>query len=592
MTHGGESPKEFYAVSYSLLALLSACPAIVLFYDGVHREDRFDLHKRFFSVWAAMMVPLHSRAYVNALEGGVFQGGNHQRRIEYAFAWPESDFCWYTTYFWAASCLIQHLYVPKKIPKKWTEVMGVVMFYWVLGVLLWVIVFSTGKGHGQPRAKGMEIDKNFGWLSDNGAKFMPFLSLLLTEMLEYLDSGHGQSINWLAMVLFIDTLVLNIVWGGLDFSQHWSDDGTNWAILLFALTWLISTCALYSPERVRSNDTNFFKRPLPERPAGRISLRTAWWMADFAQSILSRWQGQNLMFLASGLASLLFYGFGARTLKANLEVPGKPQPGSFGPTEAKQLVDWAIRFSLLLVCLPVYNVIVDSNRCLRWLPVDRYGRLMTVVKVAMTWYKVDILFYSKAPSGGGSWVILVGQFLTIALSVLVGTASSLMTMIDFFNGHRTRAWEFTCRSANVLLLGSTICVVCIWSLTVMLAMSKSQGFAKVLHAVNPGQAVNIADPYLFFFFGLINEVTLVSRRAGEPLRPFHSTNSFECLRCVATLCAIKFPLHALNDWIFVKQLYWPFWHDLLTGDGLGEYVSSWVPPVMFYSSIGLTVGAW
>jgi hypothetical protein len=432
-------------------------------------------------------------------------------------------------------------------------------------------------------------------LSDKAAKVMPVMSLLMTEILRFLRTGQGHSVEALGLILMIMNFAENVVWCGLP-----SDvTGELWVLLTILIAIACRVTSTLGSERPSSAEPRFRPNPpeLAQSPEAPFRDRMRGHIRALLQFFYS-FRGKTVMFLGNAIFSVAFYSYSAQSLKKTL----KRWPTWKKECDTAALVDSIIWFSFASVIVSTLSLLGDvelSNRdpwrrLHAWIPVDRYFRCTTLLKATMLYFKVDVYLFSdpkKLPEQ--STLITSVQVLSIVSTILLATwptmTATILAVIPE-NQNSTVRWRLgkTFRWSCFL----SACVFQALSVTVLLSHALAlPDFQKILNSLDVGIGVNVADPFVFAYLPFMNEMTISLTTSVEPATYFYRVQSVVCLQTLAAICAVKLPLHALNDWIYDKQtLQWGYVEDLLTGTGTGGpvgWIGGWVPPVITYMTFGL-----
>lgn len=591
------SPAAFFAFCYVFQAALSALPALVVLRDVFWRRAAEE-RSQFFALWSAMMVPLNGRSYVDALMGS----NDHPDRLQYKFAWPTADWCWNFAYMWAAACILQHLYVPAARPSGRKGCVGVLAFLLTFLVTIWFICWNTGHSGAQPCVKGEMINdngnKNLGFLADNADKYLPFFSLMLTELLRFLRTGDGDGVAILGKLLMVNALCNSQDWAAT-LSANPEQDGSG-LLLAFSLLVGVAACAATYAGRPLSSDIAFQR---PEAPDGH-SREVITWQPDASWIWVRRllvdaaklmdftftFRGMTWMCMANSFYSFAFYA----SSRDRIELDFVPMQDGGTIYTGRPFIDAVILYSGISFAVSAVSLLGDESDALRWLPVDRHFRFTILLKASMLANKIVVLFFNQKPSNDVTSLVL--QLVAILGTILMTTGSDLKRIYTVPDG-KLLGW----RNGRALRWSYILCVLCFQILAAEVAIGTAWGssgnFVQVLNKARAGIAIHIPMPYVYGFLAFFNEIRLFLYSLEEERGPhdFYKVESKQGVRTLAAVCAVHFPLAALNNWIFTDILYWGYIKDLATGIGewgpKGSYLGGWTPPVTCYASMCLGIGA-
>jgi len=632
---------SFFCGCFIFLAAVTATPAAIVLWD-MFRKRAMEERSRFFALWSGMFCSLNARLYIKSL-GTLIDPNGHEFNSQFFFAWPMADRCWDFAFMYAVACVVQHLYVPTELPKNWKACFGLVVFAVTMAVTLWFTSWSTGHSGAQPRWRDKPTigsgNRNLGFLPDQGHRYLPLLSLMLTELLRLLRTGDGHGASISASLLIATALCFNspISWQKVVVNPE--KDGSG-LCLCFTLLVGFAACAVASMDRPVSTDPRLVS--LTEGPdgdqvdvdrlnppdAGTISigthdshsrgwrrrcLRALGQAKQYSQTFI----GQTLLCLANGLYTFVTYSQARDALVAELV------PRYDGKTKVygNSFVDAVIQLSGISIALSLISLLGDSNRLvsnwssrrcfassflssllrimsvplsvvLRLLPVDRHFRLTTLIKAGMIGNKVAVLFFNGKPWFDAMSVLLLALQLVAVLGTIL-----LLTGLDAFNMIKAKVeWLQVWRHGHLLRWSYVACVLCFQVLAVEVSIGTALGsagnFAQVLSTARAWIVVGVALPYALPFLAFFNEIRLSLACFAETSGPhFYKVQSKQGVCTMAAVCAVTLPLEALISWIFTGVLYWGYIVDLTTGhvlEGSG-YVGGWVPPVTCHATVGLCI---
>jgi hypothetical protein len=571
-----ESPAAFFCLSYLLLAGIVVVPAAVviwLVWRAFRNVGPVVEPSRFFALWAAMLVPLNARAYGHAVPP-------RKETPQYAFAWPGSESCWYLTFLWGGACVLQHFYIPSELPrnsKAWAGLLAFVLtFSTVVWFMLWDVLVTKETGNGVALL-----------LSDTAAKAMPIMSLLMTEILRFLHTSNGHSVEALGLILLVMNLAENLVWCGF---SGWGVRGTLWNLLTLLIGIACRVASTLGGERPSSTEPRF--RP---NPSEVFSMRT---FITILLQFSSSFRGKMWLFLGNSIYSLAFYSWEAQPLKDAL----RPWP-DWHPCNTASLVDCTIWFSFAAIIVCIVSLLGDMElpdwiSCARWvrmlhawIPVDRNLRCITLLKAAMLYFKFDVFLFTRKQNDLSVFE-KSAQVLTILFTVLVTTWSTMTATIRAVRPESDSAVRWRLGKTFRWSCFLTACMFQALTVTVLVSETlRLPVFLNIMQSLDVGIGVNVPDPYVFALLPFMNEMSNTLSTSAERQTHFHRVQSPVCLQTLAAICAVKLPLHALNDWVYDKRtLRWGYIKVLLSGTDAGgpdRWLGGWLPPVVTYMTLGL-----
>jgi len=566
----------FYVAMWLLFAAAAFVPAAVTVADWFMglRERR-----GFIGVWSAMLVTMNARAYCWSQWASEGKWGWEQ----YEFAWPHAELCWYFAYAWTLVIFLQHLYIPMGLPASWRHTLGYVALWLNLGLAAVICFYHTS-------AEANEGADHLGFLRDESQGILPLLSLLMSETLHFLDTGDVHGCRALMLLPLLCWTVPKELYGadwlkvGLEHPMEQPSLAvTIWLVVLISVLHLAtatelrirSTSPLYKAEQEAAGTSTGLKARIKE---GKMWLRT--------------WRGANLVYLANGMFSLVGYWSSRHQLLNSMRgsLHDKYADGQGQWYTGEAIVGTTIYLSLACVIVAVLNFLEDGllgNR--RWctlLPFDRHFRLLTLLKAALLWLKMELLIFTcqecDSPLSTGTMIF---QIVSIGITCAVSVSSSVSL---FSIARKIMAFESDYRRPRRLWETSLGCMVVITIVNSIMMISKLWGdestLLQVLHRKGcVGIILWLGQTYYVPFLCLGNEATLfISSKASSP-QVFAGVRSTRGVFAFSVLCAAKFPMEVLVNLVECQFLLPSYFSSLFLFSG------TWVEPMFGYATALLIV---
>jgi len=561
---------------WCLFGLLVCLPGILTFTDWQRgRSERCG----FLGVWASMLVTLNARAYCWAVWGSTDKPGWEQ----YHFAWPTVAPCWYFAYGWALAVLLQHFYVPREWPRSGKHALR--YFCLAFGLLL-VCLFCL---YHTP-AEGCNPAEHLGFLRDQSQTTLPILSLLLTELLFFLERGEGNGVRAILLLPPVLWALPMQLYGSDWIVVGLREPALQPAVVVFVLlaAWsvLLRAATPTEPTRIRSTSPMYKVVDLETLSgcSGAWKRFTLW---------LSTWRGANIVYLANGWFTLLGYWSSREALVVNIRGTLRDEyaDGQGKWYKGVHIIDTLCFLAVCSIAVSSFNLFEDTvlvganKKCSRlwnWLPFDRHFRLLTVLKVALLWLKMELLVFTcwgcKDSMSSG---FMVFQITSIVLTSLITCYSSLALLAI---AKRIHGFGDLYRMPKLMWSSVTVGVVTLTTVNAAMMICKFLGpenmLIRVLHEKGcVGVLLNLGQTYYVPFFCLSNEAALsISSKASNP-KVFAGLTSSRGVWALCVYCAAKFPVEIVVNCVECQFLLPSYMSSLFL------FSESWVEPMYGYATL-------
>jgi len=359
--------------------------------------------------------------------------------------------------------------------------------------------------------------------------------------------------------------------------------------IAFWLVALISTLHVATATELRIRSTS----PLYMAEKDAMSIATGWRASYHQKKMwLRTWRGANVIYLMNGMFSFVGYWSSREKLLGSMRgsLHDSYADGQGQWYEGDQIVSVTIYLSLACVFVAALNLLEDvlwgNNRWCMLLPFDRHFRLLTLLKAAMLWLKMELLIFTcqdcASPMGLGA---LIFQITSIGITGAISVYSS----VNLFSvARRILAFEADYRRPRLLWETSLGCLVILTIVNSTMMVSKLFGthstLLQVLHRKGcVGIILWLGQTFYVPFLCLGNEATLfISSKASSP-QVFAGVRSTRGVFALSVLCAAKFPMEVLVNCVECQFLLPSYFSSLFL------FSSSWVEPMFGYGTVLLMV---